>query len=829
MKNYSHIIYNSSEKNRSGAVGFGVRSATEGTPPALLEAMERNELFIFHICGPNVNSSALQADPDAIKKLVPSYFFRVLKIAEGQNAYILGRSIGVGYDYTFYQTGKPGRLGNYVVDTYAFSEPPTAEEFEILLEDAAAGNNHFIPADPSPRTENEEMREISLGHKPDMKPEALSFKANAKAPVSEKTIDLLFAFIQSRKEGKPVLVKSDINTPPVLMAGLAALVPQNQIENLTFLTNHADEGKKQGINIVFINEYYTCEIFARQWVVLDLNENQHPVTKELETFRSQVENYIKEGKFEEVHKLVDWMLSETYEKAKDLPQSTNLQLFNYLYDYPKFDVDALTGDTQLRELLNDTFRRDPAKSKALFDSLQERYDDIEDIDSLGEWLKFIFALQPIDASPVVEENKKAINNNVFEDSESFKRFYKKMGTQWEDTCRIALQPDRFPKRNEILSDLNPEEWTYLYPRFLSDHKDDPVYLIKRMLKDGVYDRVLPEVRKRSITDNETFVRAVDEVLADAPAQYETLLIKTLAETLPTLSSFPIDFLTEYSAKISESAYTPLFRLQIESLSPRTASEVVETAKSLRQFRGNPNYGGWMQTQKAKTLINSAFEGIISGVKRGQLRQEEAVRLAKEFAELATNSQDSARFYALIDALRGASTSEYTGLAGLWDLANKLEDGAYLRHLAPAWLEQSVSKEPRRVKEYVERVINDNLMTEEEIIMLSHSSRNKNHYIAALLLLKKYKPQEKLEYLVTRLNFTDEQALAFLNQPAFKEDHDKILKSRQPSVFSKIGSSLKGMFSKKDKSVEEEECSDRKESKNIDKRDSRNSEKGKVRR
>lgn len=829
MKNYAHIIYNSSEKNRTGAVGFGVRSATEGTPSTLLEAMERNELFMFHVNGPNVNSSVLQADPDAIKKLVPSYFFRTLKIAEGKNAYILGRSIGVGFDYTFYQNGKPGRLGNYVVDTYAFDEPPTAEEFEIFLEDAAAGSNYFIPADPAPRPENEEMKSISLGHKPDLAPEMRSFKAKAKATVTEKTIDLLFAFIQSRKEGKPVLVKADVKSPPILMAGLAALMPQSQIENLTFLSNHADEGKKQGINIVFINEYYSCEIFAKQWIMLDLNGSERPHTKESDTFREQVENYVKEGKLMDVHKLVDWMLSDTYEKAKSLPQSTNIQLFNYLYDYPKFDVDSLTGDCQLRETLAETFRTNPEKAKALNEELQQRYDDLEDIDSFSDWLKFIFALRPIDASPVVEENKKAINNNVFEDSESFTKFYKKMGTQWEDACRLALQPDRFPRNNEILSSLTPDTWTYLYPRFLSDYKDDAVYLIRRMLDDGVYDSVLAEVRKRSIPDNEIFVRALDQVLADASEQYEPRLIKTLVETLPTMSSFPIDFLTKYSAKISESAYAPLFRLQIESLSPRTASETVETAKALRQFRKNPNYEGWMQTPKAKTLINTAFEGIISGVKKRDLRPEEAERLAKEFADLVTSNQDSARFYALADALRGSSTSEYAGLIGLWDLAIKLGDRAYLRRLAPSWLEQSVSREPRKVRDYVDRVVNDELMTEDEIIRISNSSANRKHYIAALLLLNKYKPQEKLDYLMTRLNFSDEQALTFLNQPTFKEDYDKIIKSRQPSVFSKIGSSLKGMFSKKDKSNEEEENKDRREGKNIDERDRHNSEKGKRRR
>lgn len=827
MKNYAHIIYNSSEKNRSGAVGFGVRSATAGTAPELLEAMERNEIFIFRMSGPNVNSAALQADPDAIKKLVPSYFFRVLKIADGHNAYILGRSVGVGFDYTFYQNGKPGRLGNYVVDTYAFDEPPTAEEFEILLEDAATGSNHFIPADPAPRQENAEMKEISIGHKPDLTPETLSFKANVKAPVTEETVDLLFAFIQSRKENKPVLVKSDVKSPPVLMAGLATLVPQNQIENLTFLTNHTDEGKKQGINLVFINEYYSCEIFAKQWVMLDLNGTERPITKESETFRTQIINYLREGKIEEVHKLVDWMLSDAYEKAKELPHETNLQLFNYLYDYPKFDTKALIGDTRLKEMLNDIFRNDPSIAESLFNSLQEDYDRIENMETLSEWIKFIFALRPIDTSSVVEANKKAINANIFEDSTAFRQFYKSMGTQWEEACRVAIQPERFPKNEDFLSSLDADTWLALYPRFLSEHEGDYAYLIRRMLKDGVYDRVLSTVTRQSIPDNQTLVKALDEVLEKNAGKDEATLIRTIAEALTQVKPFPIDFISKYASRIADPVYTPLFKLQLESLSPRSADEFVATSKSLRQFRGNKDYENWMQTQKAGALLLSAYEGIIGSFRRKELRADEAARLAREFADLATSNRDTARFLALGDALRGSMQSEYTDINGLWELATKLGDHEYLHRLAPGWLEVVVAKEPRRVKELIGSVINDNILTEDEILKLIPSSGNRNHYIAALLLLKKYKPQEKLDYLITRLNFNDEQALAYLNQPAFIEDYEKIIKSRQPSVFSKIGTSLKGMFSKKQKSPEEEDDSEKGSQKKVrGDKDQKSSVKGK---
>ena len=163
---YSHIIYNSSEKNQSGAVGFGVRSTSEGTPPELVSAMEENEVFSFAENGEPLTPSALAADPNLILRIVPTYFFRQVSLPDRSKYFVLGRKIAVGFDYTFYLNGKPGRLGNYVVDAYAFPQAPSAREFEILLEDPQSGSNRFIPASPVPTADNFEMREISLGHKP---------------------------------------------------------------------------------------------------------------------------------------------------------------------------------------------------------------------------------------------------------------------------------------------------------------------------------------------------------------------------------------------------------------------------------------------------------------------------------------------------------------------------------------------------------------------------------------------------------------------------------------------------------------------------------------
>ena len=42
---YYHIIYNSSEKPMDGGVGFGIRTATEGTPDGLIKAVKSINFF----------------------------------------------------------------------------------------------------------------------------------------------------------------------------------------------------------------------------------------------------------------------------------------------------------------------------------------------------------------------------------------------------------------------------------------------------------------------------------------------------------------------------------------------------------------------------------------------------------------------------------------------------------------------------------------------------------------------------------------------------------------------------------------------------------------
>ena len=118
---YFHVIYNSSEKGIDGGRGFCFRTYTQDTPSAYLNALQENELLGYAQGNcESVMPQTLKSDPESIQSYPSSYFFRELVAEGGKHIYALGRTIPVGFDYTFYMKYIPGRMGNYVVDCYLF-------------------------------------------------------------------------------------------------------------------------------------------------------------------------------------------------------------------------------------------------------------------------------------------------------------------------------------------------------------------------------------------------------------------------------------------------------------------------------------------------------------------------------------------------------------------------------------------------------------------------------------------------------------------------------------------------------------------------------------
>lgn len=810
---YTHLIYNSSEKNRAGGVGFGVRTATEGISDNLSNLLEQNEIFSFTECGEPITSGRLFDDPDTIRGIVPVYFFKALNLEDRSKAYVLGRKIAVGFDYTFYLNGKPGRLGNYVVDAYVFPEIPTAEEFEILLESAAEGSNSFIPKDPAPRPENEEMRAISTGHHPNLPIEERSFKASESPKVTPHVISLLFAFISAMKVGRPVLVKTDRDTPPAMMAALATLVPQEWIGNLTFLTNHADEGKKQGINIVFINEYYQYEIFKKQWVMLDLTSPTPFESEESLVFRPLVEKYLAEGNIKAVRNISGWCLSDLYYKSKDLSKETQTELFSYLYDYPSFHPHNLERDAALLRLLSDYLREHPEKKAPLIESLEKEYDDATDLESLCRWIDFIMAIRSIDTISLTDLHKEEMAKIIFADAKSFASFLRRYSKNWKEIHSRFLIPESFRNHNSFLSNLRPVEWEMLYPDFLAEFKGNKKYLIKRMLNDKLPADLFSRIIAKEIPDKEEYKLLLIDLLKENPGENEKRLISLSEEALLNDTKLPCDFLTLFGEKIDDPVYAPLYILQITKAPVSSVKDINAIYRMLTAFIPNPNSASWFESQKAKNLFLSIYNSIKRIVREKEISREDAKELTSDFFKKEFPKDSIRRFRLFYDALEHKESSDYGTKADLWNIAEEIGDMEYLSFLVTIQIPVILNRKPEDLHDLIGDYIEKGYITEEEALRLALANKKGGkHILKGIIRYRKGKPLEILDYLTQTVSMSEDEAMAYLEE-MFPNTHKKILKSREPSVMEKVGGMFKSLFGKKKTAEQEEREEEKKPNKN----------------
>lgn len=795
---YRHIIYNSSEKNRSGAVGFGVRSATRGISEHLIESMDEQGLFAFTAVGKSLTPSALAADPDMIRGIVPTYYFRTVNETDGRKAFILGRQIAVGFDYTFYLNGKPGRLGNYVVDAYIFDECPRADEFEIFLENPGEGNNHFIPASPAPVADNQEMVSISLGHNPDLDMEERGFQAKRPAEINGKVIDLLFAFIKSRKEGKPLLVKADIETPPRLMASLARLLPENELENMTFLTNHADEGKKKGVNIVFVNEYYGFDIFPGQWVIFDLKRGDTINTTESQVFAPIVEQYAREGNFAGIHRMIGWCMSETYEESKGVSRNTQTDLYRYLYEPENFELSHIPADRDLYRILSAYIKRHPGSESALMLKLQREYDDIENMSGLKQWIDYILSIRDIDCSRLLDENRRAITVNVFEDPETFRDFYSYYKGDWEKVMPF-LEREAFPDHSAYLTVMN-DEWDNLYRIFLTPEEQIGKNLIMRMLDDKVSDKMIEKVIASRIPDRGTYMQMLGELLEEGQPEHEKRLLQLLHNKVESSDRDIPDFFSVMPGKINDDNYKELFLRNLYDQRLDSAEGIRKQLYHLDSYYKVRDMGIYRAMPIEDKIWLKLYEGYKKGLINGSLRKSDVIVDAIGIADSGYAGRQGENFRKLYDILNHTQPDE-KNITELWNLAETLHEISYLQENVEKRVLAEENKNIRNLDRFVSYLINEGLISEEKVIELARrKERGEKFYIKSLLEHQNGKPAEQLSYLIEQIGYSDEDGMAYLEK-FYPESYLKIFKSRQPSVVNKVVGFFKRMSNKTTDSAE----------------------------
>ena len=421
---YFEIIYTSSQKGLNGSNGFGIRTATEGTPREYLEAVLKNTTTnqfanVITDCKVPSPSEVTESEGAAIRRVPPRYFFQPIEVASGRRILTLGRNVYLGFTESFYSKdkdgnvmGKSGRMGNYLIHMFLFEDTPSTDVFQLLYESPADGSNRFVPSDPSPRKDNAEMAALSVGDPVMLPAVTRPFRTGQSGLLSPQVVDLLLAIIDAKLTGKQLVVKYPWQSTPGLIADAFQFLPTDHIGDFTFSTNYTGNGFNAPANILFVNEFYKAQ-YVGKGIFADFGSGVYQAD-EAKAFRKPIEDALRQGDFLKVHKLIDWILSPAYQKLGNVSANTKGVMFLYREmpsDFRITMVDEAKNRDELVGALARDFKLPGGDSSRFVNTLIEKIDNASDIEEIIRAVQDIeyYTAQGIDMTPVIADQKAHIN------------------------------------------------------------------------------------------------------------------------------------------------------------------------------------------------------------------------------------------------------------------------------------------------------------------------------------------------------------------------------------------------------------------------------------
>lgn len=506
---YYHIIYNSSQNTQSGSAGFGVRTYTEGTPQEYIDILEANDYFAYssgNMQQPSPN--ALLEDGSIVLRYPVTYNFAKYPVSSlGKEIYVVARTVNVGFDYPYYVKFAAARLGNFVVDAYIFEEMPPVEVFEMLYEQPAKGSAAFVPRNPKPSPDNEEMKALSLNTMELLPPEEKPFSRQEKQPVSNLSFELLFAFIEAVRTNMPLLVRCEQEQAATLMADLMHLLPHDMREKATFFINYQTEGLKDGFKVFFINKTNPCDYeMTGQFQIFDAESSPKANTIESTSWLEDLAKLYADGNNKELEKQIHWLLNPEYQAIRNKSPKTKKVLYNYICNPETFSFRDVEFNEELLTTLKDYFAKDKA-NQALFDKILSSYlehKDIKDKKLLG-FVNFCNTLTGMgfNIQEVIDKERAAVTTKLVESSKTFKDAMDGVGL---DKLNKFLDKGILEQHAQLISDKNDKElwskWDKLYKYFYTeDEAKDPVNIISKMFSLMLPNDVINNVVNEFGVDN----------------------------------------------------------------------------------------------------------------------------------------------------------------------------------------------------------------------------------------------------------------------------------------------------------------------------------------
>ena len=816
MKFY-HLIYNSSEKGVSGSYGFGIRSITENAPADLGQLLTDNQLFRFkYINAGKLTPSAISSNPESIKQVPPTYTFSALTSSNKEQYFVLGRKIAVGFDFSFYKEGKPTRLGNYVGDFYIFKNSVPTDLFEMLYENPAEDSCHFIPTSPVPNVENDEMKEISLGHMPTIPEEDKSFKAASLPEISDDALELLFAYAESKVAGKPVLFKIPAANTNKVVADFFRLLPESEYPNATFFTNYDTDGKEKGYNIFVINEFFPFEIFKNQYVFVDRIAGLTVTTKERDLFLQYIKSDLAKGDFKSIKNRVKWMLSAEFNAVKELSIATNEQVYNYTIEPDSFDLTAPAKNSELLGVLAKFCKENSSKQTLLNNYVQKRLDDCNCPKDILETVDYCNALKGIDFSQIIENpaNKQHITDIVLVSPETFVETLNLCGGNDLKKIEKFLNLSMFASKDYFLSqpEIKPV-WDKAYKYLLN--KVSLETFIVRTIDEGVPVAMREKVVAEYAGNNlDNIFKALMQLIN---ANTHESICREYMESLTSKQILAHDVYNTLSSKKQDPTYAKLFFWQIKKLSANAKDNIKNKIALLTGLTENDGFIDIVSNDKtAKSVYNEFFEAL-KGIVTGNIANYAAVSdliasvLASFDGKLSPMKQSILKDWTVLsNVVNQCADDEELGdedsLKNTINMAFEVKDKNYLRtKLLPFFIKDKRSKP----KDFAGRLLKENIITTDELFNLAKKSPDCKKYWHVYFVEVPMKGKQIIEKLQIEGNISEKEAEQFL-QKYFPDVYNKY---KNPGIIGKISEFFNSLFGKKEKkpTKQEENAKAKKES------------------
>lgn len=575
---YYHIIYNSSEKPMEGGVGFGIRTATEGTPNSLLKAIKESNLFTddWETYEKKPTPAQMKENPSSIESVPKNYAVTSLIDNLGNTFYIIARRAYVGFDYGFYKNGLPTRPGNYVIDYYAFDQTPQSEAYEILYEKALEDSNHFIPKSVQPVESNEEMREISLGTQSPLPVTEKPFTASKEDSLDPDTIKLFFHYFMAKNARKKLVVRTSPENALKLTADLYRLLTPEAAKDVRTYINLRSPGTNENFDIFFIHEDYPYQVYEGLYKYVEIESAPMPEIEEAKTFGNDLINYVAnsfDANKSDIDDTLKWILLPEYQTVKRLGKITNDSFFIYCIQPGNFFYDNLMDSSgknlndEFLNILRDYISKSPQRAERLNLIIAETLNEATAENILTRISQYNH-LQDIgfNLDQVTTEVKGHVCSTLLSNIDLFKRALDTIGYPKQEKLFVKSIFEQHAQYVE--SDLLDPYMLKLYKWFLTEiecqKKDDMLFsrFFKRDMDSQIFLPIIDDVYGADTEKKTKFFR---NILLNGHKPFKTVW-PYLEHYLDKSNSTP-DFLQEFDSKISDSDFTPLFYYSIVKNKP----------------------------------------------------------------------------------------------------------------------------------------------------------------------------------------------------------------------------------------------------------------------